>query len=86
LREQDRIVAEIDRSLSIAEATHDAVTSSVVKTSRVRQSVLKWAFEGRLVDQDPTDEPASRLLERIQDERESSNGSPRRTRARSPKA
>jgi type I restriction enzyme S subunit len=31
----------------------------------MRQSILKWAFEGRLVEQDPTDEPASVLLERI---------------------
>jgi len=90
LREQDRVVAEIDRSLSIAEATLDAATSSIVKSARVRQSILKWAFEGRLVDQDPTDEPASQLLERIHVERKSANGqprrSPRRPRARSPKA
>jgi type I restriction enzyme S subunit len=40
------------------------------RISRLRQSILKWAFEGRLVDQDPTDEPAAALLERIQAERE----------------
>ena len=38
--------------------------------ARLRQSILKWAFEGRLVDQDPNDEPASVLLERIRAERE----------------
>jgi type I restriction enzyme S subunit len=31
----------------------------------LRQSILKRAFEGRLVPQDPSDEPADRLLERI---------------------
>ena len=35
----------------------------------LRQAVLKWAFEGKLVDQDPTDEPAERLLARIRAER-----------------
>jgi type I restriction enzyme S subunit len=42
--------------------------------------VLRWAFEARLVDQDPTDEPASRLLERIQAEREAKPAQPSRTR------
>ena len=36
---------------------------------RLRQAVLKWAFEGKLVDQDPTDEPAEKLLARIRAER-----------------
>lgn len=38
--------------------------------SRLRQSILKRAFEGRLVPQDPNDEPAEKLLERIKAERE----------------
>jgi len=69
MREQDRIITEIDASLSVAEAANDAVTRSVMKAARLRQSVLKWAFDGRLVNQDPTDEPASKLLERIKSER-----------------
>ena len=36
----------------------------------MRQSILKKAFEGKLVEQDPNDEPASILLERIITEKE----------------
>lgn len=46
--------------------------SSAAKVASLRRSILEWAFEGRLVDQDPTDEPASVLLERIRVEGEAS--------------
>ena len=39
------------------------------RSAGLRRSVLKAAFEGRLVPQDPSDEPASVLLERIAAER-----------------
>jgi type I restriction enzyme S subunit len=43
---------------------------NMLRVSRLRQSILKWAFEGKLVDQDSNDEPASDLLKRIKAERE----------------
>ena len=67
--EQQRIVDEIDRQLSASVAVLACATSSVIRCARLRQSVLKWAFEGKLVDQDPYDEPAEELLARIRAER-----------------
>jgi len=69
MREQSRIVAEIDRRLSLAEALTAAVEGSVNRADRLRRSVLKRAFEGRLAPQDVSDEPASVLLDRIRTER-----------------
>jgi len=54
-------------------------TTSNKQLNRARQSILKWAFEGKLVDQDPSDEPAAGLLEHIQADREEATA--KRTRS-----
>ena len=69
LAEQARVNEEVDRLMTIALAAACDVSTNTHRCARLRQSILKWAFEGRLVDQDPTDEPASALLERIGAER-----------------
>ncbi len=56
--------------------------ANLKRASRLRQSILKRAFEGRLVPQDPADEPADELLERIRAEREQS--APRKKRRKKP--
>ena len=90
LVEQYRIVAEVERRLSVIQKVEAAVDASLKRTERLRQSVLKQAFCGRLVPQNPGDEPASALLERIRAERakrqanaESSNKRGRRPRRKS---
>ena len=84
LSEQHRIVAEVERRVSIADDVGATVESALARAARLRQSILKRAFEGKLVPQDPSDEPASALLARIRAEREAASAQkPKRKRARS---
>jgi type I restriction enzyme S subunit len=86
LAEQEEIVAEVDHRLSIIATTFDALDTQLQRAAYLRQGILKRAFEGQLVRQDPQDEPASVLLERINADRQASGGNgqegskPRRTR------
>ena len=65
-----RLVNEIEKHLSVVRYTESILTSNLQRSTSLRQAILKWAFEGKLADQDPDDEPASKLLERIRRERE----------------
>jgi type I restriction enzyme S subunit len=70
IAEQRRIVERAEDLLSVAEASDLGVVVNLARCTRLRQCILKWAFEGKLTDQDPNDEPASVLLELIKTERE----------------
>ena len=69
LTEQHRISEEVERCLSIADEFETYIISNLKRAERLHQSILQDAFAGRLVSQDPNDEPASVLLERIRSEK-----------------
>ena len=78
LLEQKEIASKISQLESMAENTEIIIDHNLKKTDRLRQSILQHAFQGKLIPQDPSDEPASLLLERIRGER--INEAPRRGR------
>ena len=67
--EQYRIVEEVERRLSVINAQEAAIDANLARAERLRQAILQRAFAGRLVSQDPHDEPAPVLLARIRSER-----------------
>jgi type I restriction enzyme, S subunit len=69
LKEQDLIVNLLEGYISSKENTELEVAKVFNFCSSLRRSTLNKAFQGKLVPQDPSDEPASKLLERIKTER-----------------
>jgi len=83
LVEQAEIVEMVDRLLSVQEQLVEEGKKSVRRGARLRQAILRRAFEGKLVPQDPKDEPASELLAKIRARRaKAADAAPRRTARR----
>lgn len=70
IKEQRQIVLEVESRLSVCDKIEEMIEESLKQAEALRYSILKKAFEGRLVPQDPDDEPAGILLQRIKAEKE----------------
>lgn len=62
---QGRVAAAVETCLSDFTMLVSTAETALSRAARLRQAILKKAFEGKLVPQDPNDEPASVLLQRI---------------------
>jgi type I restriction enzyme, S subunit len=65
LAEQKEIVRRVDELFTLADQIEDRYAKAKHYVDTLRQSILSKAFRGELLPQDPNDEPASVLLERI---------------------
>jgi len=80
-----RILDTMRRADSLLDELARSARSNQARAGRLRQSILKRAFEGKLVAQNPKDEPASVLLERIHAEREQGSAQQAARRAKPPR-
>ena len=67
--EQQAIVEQVEDQLSVIDHLEADLDAKLKSAQALRQSILRDAFEGKLVPQDPNDEPASELIKRIAAER-----------------
>lgn len=65
LEEQTEIVRQVDNLFALADKLEAHFQKAKARIDKLSQSVLAKAFRGELVPQDPDDEPAEKLLERI---------------------
>jgi type I restriction enzyme S subunit len=70
LKEQNEIVRRIEQLFAFADKIETRYTKAKAILDKLPQSILSKAFRGELVPQDPDDEPARVLLERIRAEKE----------------
>lgn len=70
LERQAEIVRILEERLSRADALEAEIDAALARAEALRQAILKRAFSGRLVPQDPSDEPATTLLTRLRAQRD----------------
>ncbi len=67
--EQNKIVEELEIRLSLCNNVNKDLQQNIKHAKALRQSILRTSFEGKLVPQDPNDEPADVLLEKLKQEK-----------------
>lgn len=67
-KEQAQIVSEIESRLSVCDKINEIIESSLHQSGALRLSIIKKAYEGKLVNQNPKDESAEILLSKIRAE------------------
>ncbi|MFJ1805378.1 MULTISPECIES: restriction endonuclease subunit S [unclassified Streptomyces] len=82
---QEVIVKEVRRQLEEADRMEAELRSVTAGSADLRAALLHAAFTGALVSQDPADEPASVLLDRIRAERATAKKAPRKRAPRKPR-
>ena len=70
LPEQREIVRLLDEQFEVIERNEREIDAALKRSEALRQSILHRALTGRLVPQNPADEPASQLLARLRAEKE----------------
>ena len=68
--QQEEALKNINKFIKIQNTLNQEMENQVTYISKFRQSILQDAIQGKLVPQDPTDEPASELLKRIKSKKE----------------
>ena len=86
LAEQQKIVCLLEERFATIEQQERGIDSALKQAETLRQAILKKAFSGQLVPQDPHDEPASVLLDRIRAEKEKAekNNHSKKTKKKKP--
>ena len=79
--EQDEIVSRVEAIFAYAERLEARYQAARTQVERLTPALLAKAFRGELVPQDPNDEPASVMLERIRAERATPLAKPKRSQA-----
>ncbi|KUM54136.1 restriction endonuclease subunit S [Rheinheimera sp. EpRS3] len=85
LSEQKLIITKLSEDLELITRQLDSIYLGLKQSEAQRKNILKSAFSGQLVSQDPNDEPASVLLEKIKREREALAKMPKPRKPSKPK-